>query len=275
MLQALVTVLVFSLVLALPAQAATKAPSVAARSVLVLDQDTGEVLYQKNSKSTRPIASITKLMTALVIAEAELDLNEVIEITRDDHLGIHSRLAIGTKLERGELLHLALMSSENRAAHALARTYPGGMDAFVAAMNRRAWDLGMTSSAFVEPTGLSAKNVSSPEDLAKLVDQASTIPEIRNFSADPGKVEVQTGRRTQIYSNSNALVPKPTWDINLSKTGFIRQAGRCLVMQAEIAGRKVVMVLLGSPSKLQRIADAERLRGYLIKKIQRKQLASK
>jgi D-alanyl-D-alanine endopeptidase (penicillin-binding protein 7) len=212
-----------------------------------------------------PIASITKLMTALVVADAHQPLDEVLQLTNDDRAigkGAASRLAIGTKLTRGELLHLALMSSENRAAHALGRNYPGGVPAFVRAMNDKAQSLGMTATRFVEPTGLSSDNVASPEDLSRLVMAAAQNPTIRDFSTDT-EHSVRVGRRMVEFRNTDALVRNPAWNIIVQKTGYITEAGRCLVMQAVIGGRDVVIVLLNSFGKYTRVADAVRVRKWV------------
>jgi len=232
---------------------------------LVIDQDTHEVLLRKNDHAVLPIASLTKLMTGLLVAESQLPLSEMITITQadvDTEKGSTSRLAVGTTLSRGELLHLALMSSENRAAHALGRTFPGGMDAFVERMNARALQLGMVDTRYVEPTGLSSKNQSSANDLAQLVAAAYKEPMLRELSTSHGR-EVAVGRRTLQYNNTNRLVKNPQWDIGLQKTGYISEAGQCLVMQAQISGRKLIMVFLDSAGKLSRIADAERVRRWL------------
>jgi D-alanyl-D-alanine endopeptidase (penicillin-binding protein 7) len=235
-------------------------------AVLVVDQISGEVLLEKNPSSVLPIASITKLMTALVVAEAELPMDERISITQDDadlEKYSKSRLKVGTQLTRAQVMHLALMSSENRAAHALGRTYPGGMAAFVEAMNIKALQLGMKDSKFVEPTGLNAGNVSSPRDLVRLVEEAHQVSEIREFSTAKNLV-VKVGGRSQQYMNSNALARGDRWELGLSKTGFIKEAGRCLVMQAEVEDRPVIMVMLDAQGKNQRLRDAERIRRWLI-----------
>ena len=232
---------------------------------LVVDQDTNEVLFSKNDQAVLPIASLTKLMTGLVVSQARLDLAEPITITEEDidtEKGSRSRLAVGTTLTRGEMLHLALMSSENRAAHALGRTYPGGMKVFVEQMNVKARLLGMTDTRYVEPTGLSSKNQSSARDLAALVNVAHMDPLLRDYSTSPG-YEVDLGRKTLQYNNTNALVKNPDWDIGLQKTGYIAEAGRCLVMQTQIAGRKLIMVFLDSAGKLSRIGDAQRVRQWI------------
>lgn len=232
---------------------------------LVIDQDTNEVLLSKNDHAVLPIASLTKLMTGLIISQAHLPMDEPITITEDDidtEKNSRSRLAVGTTLSRREMLHLALMSSENRAAHALGRTYPGGLGAFVTQMNLKARLLGMSDTRYVEPTGLSSQNQSSARDLAALVNVAHTDPVLREFTTSPS-YEVAVGRRTLQYRNTNRLVKSPDWDIGLQKTGYISEAGRCLVMQAEISGRKLIMVFLDSAGKLSRIADAERVRSWL------------
>lgn len=232
---------------------------------LVIDQDTQEILLRKNDHAVLPIASLTKLMTGLLVAEAHLPLSETILITQEDvdtEKGSRSRLAVGTRLSRGELLHLALMSSENRAANALGRSFPGGLDAFVSRMNSRARELGMSDTRFVEPTGLSPRNQSSANDLALLVAAAYREPMLRELSTSHGR-EVAVGKRTLQYNNTNYLVKSPQWDIGLQKTGYISEAGRCLVMQAQVAGRKLIMVFLDSAGKLSRIGDAERVRRWL------------
>jgi serine-type D-Ala-D-Ala endopeptidase (penicillin-binding protein 7) len=232
---------------------------------LVIDQETNEVLFSKNDAAVLPIASLTKLMTGLVIADANLDMNEPITITQDDvdtYKGSSSRLAVGSTLSRGEMMHLALMSSENRAANALGRTYPGGLSEFVRLMNSKAKQLGMTDTRYVEPTGLSSLNQSSARDLATLVSVAHDRPILRSLSTSPGH-EVELGRRTLHYNNSNRLIKNPDWDIGLQKTGYISEAGRCLVMQAKVAGRQLIMVFLDSTGKLSRLQDAERVRRWV------------
>ena len=232
---------------------------------LVLDQDTNEVLFSKNSLAVLPIASITKLMTGLVVVEANQSMDEKLTISeedKDNEKGTGSRLAFGTTLSRGELLHLALMSSENRAAHALGRNYPGGVEAFVMAMNAKAQSLGMTDTHYVEPTGLSSRNQSSAKDLAALVKVAHEVPVLREFSTSK-EYSVMVGRRQMAFHSTNGLVRNSTWDIGLQKTGFINEAGRCLVMQAKMAGRKLIMVFLDSTGKYSRIGDAERVRAWI------------
>jgi len=232
---------------------------------LVIDQDTNEILLAKNSDAVLPIASLTKLMTAMVVVEARLPLDELITITQDDvdtEKNSSSRLAVGTVLPRGEALHLALMASENRAAHALGRTFPGGLQQFVGLMNNKARQLGMVDSRYVEPTGLSSRNQSSARDLASLVRAAYQQPLIRELSVSPSH-SVQVGARQVRFGNTNSLVRNPVWDIGLQKTGYIVEAGRCLVMQARMAGRKLIMVFLDSSGKYSRQADAERVRRWI------------
>jgi len=232
---------------------------------LVIDQETHEVLVSKNEHAVLPIASLTKLMTGLIITQARLPMDEPLTITQDDvdtEKGSRSRLSVGTTLTRGEMLHLALMSSENRAAHALGRTYPGGLEAFVALMNSKARSIGMTDTSYVEPTGLSSKNQSSARDLARLVSVAHGDPVMREFSTSPG-YEVAVGHKTLQYNNTNGLVKNPTWSIGLQKTGYISEAGRCLVMQTQIAGRKLIMVFLDSAGKFSRLGDAQRVRNWV------------
>jgi D-alanyl-D-alanine endopeptidase (penicillin-binding protein 7) len=232
---------------------------------LVIDKETDQILFSKNSEAVLPIASITKLMTALVVVEARLPLDESLTISQadvDTEKGSRSRLNVGTTLTRGQMLHLALMSSENRAAHALGRHYPGGMVAFVEAMNRKAAALGMRRTRYVEPTGLSSANQSSALDLSVLVKAASEHQLIRELSTS-SDARVAVGRRELEFRNTNGLIRNPGWDIGLQKTGYISEAGRCLVMQAQLAGRQLIMVLLDSAGRYSRIGDAERLRSWV------------
>jgi len=232
---------------------------------LVVDQETNEVLFKKNEQAILPIASLTKLMTGLIVSEANLPSDEKITITQEDvdtEKGSSSRLRVGTVLSRGELLHLALMSSENRAAHALGRTYPGGLATFTSLMNAKAQLLGMKDTRYVEPTGLSSENRSSANDLVKLVDMAHKHPLLRELTTSPG-FQVAVGNRVLQYNNTNRLVKNSSWDIGLQKTGYIAEAGRCLVMQTKIAGRQLIMVFLDSAGSLTRIADAQRVRQWL------------
>jgi len=240
-------------------------PKLKSSSVLVIDQSDSSVLYSRHSDVAMPIASITKLMTALVVLDAKQPLDEPIQISdaeRDLPKGGFSRLAVGTTLTRGDLMHLALMSSENRAAHALGNNYPGGMPAMVAAMNAKAAALGMTNAHFVDPTGLSSQNVASPEDLAKLVIAASRNPRIREYSTDKSYA-VKVHRHLVEFHNTDNLVANPTWNIVVQKTGYITEAGKCLVMAAVIEGRSVVIVLLDSLGKYTRVADAKRIKTWM------------
>lgn len=233
---------------------------------LVLDQANSQVLFEKNSNVALPIASITKLMTGLVVVEANQNMDEVLEITTDDidhEKNSSSRLRIGARLSRSNMLHIALMSSENRAASALGRNYPGGLPAFVAAMNAKAKALGMVDTHYVDSTGLSSHNVASARDLAKLVIAAHDHPILCQYSTDTKYVVDTGGRHALQYANSNHLVANPAWEIGLQKTGYISEAGRCLVMQAKIEGRAVVMIFLDSKGKQSRLADAGRIRKWL------------
>jgi len=240
-------------------------PKLKSSSVLVIDQSDSTVLYSRHADVAMPIASITKLMTALVVLDAKQPLNESLQITqaeRDLPKSSFSRLTVGTTLSRGDLMHLALMSSENRAAHALGNNYPGGMSAMVAAMNAKAAALGMTHSHFVDPTGLSSENVASPEDLAKLVIAASHNPTIRAYSTDKNYT-VKVHRHLVEFRNTDNLVANPSWNIVVQKTGYITEAGKCLVMSAVIEGRSVVIVLLDSLGKYTRVADAKRIKTWM------------
>ncbi len=233
---------------------------------LVVDQRTGEVLFSKNSQAVLPIASITKLMTALVVTEAGLPMDERLSVTQidvDSTAGSSSRLRLGTTLTRGEMLHLSLMSSENRAAHVLGRTYPGGLQVFVQMMNAKASELGMAHTRYVEPTGLSSDNQASANDLTLLVRAAMAHPIIRQLSTSLDAV-MPVGARGMQFHTTNGLVRNPEWEIGLQKTGYISAAGRCLVMQAQVAGRSLIMVLLDSAGKYSRIGDAERIRKWLL-----------
>jgi len=232
---------------------------------LVMEEGTQDVLFSRNTKVALPIASITKLMTSLVVLESHPNMDEMVTVTTDDldtEKFSSSRLAVGTTLSRRDMMHLALMSSENRAAHALARNYPGGLDAAIAAMNAKARALGMQSAVFRDPTGLSSQNVASAEDLVKLVNAASANATIREFSTDPG-YSVPVGKRTLAFHNTNSLVANPSWDIVVQKTGYISEAGKCLVMKAVIEGRSVVIVLLDSFGKFTRLGDANRIRQWM------------
>ena len=240
-------------------------PKLKSGSVLVIDQSDSTVLYSRRADVAAPIASITKLMTALVVLDARQSLGEPLEITSAETAlprGGASRLMVGTVLTRGDLMHLALMSSENRAAHALGVNYPGGLPAIVTAMNRKAAALGMTTAHFVDPTGLSSDNVASPEDLSKLVIAASRNPHIREYSTDQSYT-VRVHRHLVEFHNTDNLVANPTWNIIVQKTGYITEAGKCLVMETVIEGRNVVIVLLDSAGKLTRVADAKRVKSWM------------
>ena len=234
---------------------------------LIINQATGETLYAKNTDTPTPIASVTKLMTAMVVLDAGLPMDEEITIGKEDIdtlKGTTSRLRVGTTLPRGEMLRLALMSSENRAASALARHYPGGLKAFLQHMNYKAYELGMMKTRFVDPTGLNSGNVSTAEDLAKLVRAAYEYEQIRQEStAASQEVEINGSRNPMRFINTNSLVRKGDWVIGLSKTGYISEAGRCMVMQAEIGGQPLIIVLLDSAGKMTRIGDANRIRKWI------------
>lgn len=236
-------------------------------AALVYDEESGQILYDKNAGEVTPIASITKLMTAIVVLEAKLPMDEAISISSEDvdHLkGTRSRLRVGTELTREDLLRLALMASENRAAAALGRTYPGGTALFVAQMNIKARQLGMHNTRFADATGLNSDNVSTAEDLVKLVEAAHGYPLIQEFTTLPAySVKVRGYRHPLKFGNSNRLVRSPNWEIGLSKTGYISEAGRCLVMRATIAGRDLVIVLLDSWGKNTRLGDANRIRKWI------------
>ena len=234
-------------------------------AVMILDPGTGSVLFEKNSAAPMPIASLTKLMTALVVVEAKQDMGETMTVTDADVDRLKhssSRLRVGARLTRTAMLHIALMSSENRAASALGRNYPGGQAAFVAAMNAKAAALGMLHTHYVEPTGLSSANVSTAQDLAKLVVAAQREPLIRAYSTDHDYTIRQGGRPTP-YRNTNRLISNGSWDIGLQKTGYINEAGRCMVLHATVKGRAVVMVFLDAQGKFSRAADANRVRAWL------------
>ncbi|OZI64424.1 D-alanyl-D-alanine endopeptidase [Bordetella genomosp. 11] len=257
-----------SKVSAAAAPASTSAQAAALRSSVAYVQDlaTSTVLFSKNEDTIRPIASISKLMTALVVVDANQPMDEVLEVSDDDIDRLRhaaSRLPVGSRLSRADMLHVALMSSENRAAHALGRYYPGGMPAFVKAMNAKARELGMMDTHFVEPTGLSSENVSSPRDLVRLLRAASQRPLIHRYTTDT-EYDVDMGKgHVRTFRNTNALVRNADWDIKVSKTGFINEAGECLVMLAHIGGRDLAIVLLDSQGKYSRIADAVRIRKFV------------
>ncbi len=234
-------------------------------SALVLDQTTGNPIVEKQSHAVTPIASISKLMTAMVVLDAKLDMQEVVSIGDEDVdslKGTRSRLPVGTTMTRETAMLLALMSSENRAAHSLGRHYPGGMVAFVQAMNRKAHALGMSNTRFEEPTGLSSNNVSTAHDLARMVAAAARYPEIRQFSTT-AEAKVELNGHVRDFHNTNALVRSDNWEIGVSKTGYISEAGRCLVMQARVADKPVVIVLLDSNGKMTRVGDANRIKRWM------------
>ncbi len=240
-------------------------PLLRSSAALVQDQASGEVLFEKNSAAVVPIASITKLMTAMVALDAKPNLHETLSIGEDDVdalKGTRSRLAVGTRLTREDMLRLALMSSENRAASALSRHYPGGSAAFLEAMNRKARELGLNDTRFFDPTGLNSTNVSSARDLCKMVAAAADYPLIRDFST-MAEYTVTINGRPREFRNTNALVRNPDWDIGVSKTGYISEAGRCLVMQARVNDKPVIIVLLDSWGKFTRIGDANRIKRWM------------
>ncbi|MES2635714.1 MAG: D-alanyl-D-alanine endopeptidase [Pseudomonadota bacterium] len=239
----------------------------ASAKALIINQNTGEVIFAKNTNAPTPIASITKLMTAMVMLDARLSLDDTITVSEEDidYLkGTSSRLSIGAALSRSDMLQLALMASENRAASAISRHYPGGRDAFIKAMNVKAIELGMINTEFLDSTGLNSGNISTAEDLAKMVGAAYQYPEIRMASTSPShEVYVQNRSYPINFNNTNGLVRGGEWQIGLSKTGYISEAGRCLVMQAELAGEPMIIVLLDSNGKLTRIGDANRVRKWM------------
>jgi D-alanyl-D-alanine endopeptidase (penicillin-binding protein 7) len=240
-------------------------PILRSAAALVIDPSNGAVLYEKRANTVLPIASITKLMTAMVVLDARQNMGERLAITRDDIdtlKGSRSRLPVGTDLSRGQMLRLALMASENRAASALSRHYPGGQEAFIAAMNAKARAMGLLETHFEDPTGLTSANVSSARDLARLVSTAHRYSRIREYSTTP-EYTVAVGSRTRTFRNTNLLVRSSDWDISLSKTGYISEAGRCLVMQAWLANRPTIIVLLDSQGRLSRIGDANRIRRWI------------
>ncbi len=262
-----------------PAKASTRAtlsdfnkdgdPNLQSTAALVLDAKTGQTLFAKNADQIHPIASITKLMTAMVVLDAKLPLDEAVQISNDDLdtlKGTRSRLPVGAHFRRDDLIRIALVASDNRAAAALGRSYPGGITAFVDAMNAKAKTLGLTATHFVDSSGLAPGNVSSPADLGRLVSEASRYAEIREYSTTPAlDVTLPDSGRKVAYVNTNALVRAGNWDIGLSKTGYISESGKCLVMQAIIAGTPIVIVLLDSWGRLTRIGDANRIKKWLEK----------
>jgi len=241
-------------------------PKLGSAFAVIYDEQGQRPLYTKNADKIVPIASITKLMTAMVILDANLPLDEPISIEAEDRdrlKGTRSRMSNGMTLTRGELLKLALMASENRAAAALARTYPGGTQVVLAMMNAKARELGMSSTKFFDPTGLHSNNVSTAQDLVKMVMAAQRYELIQQYTTSPSHVVNVDGRRSLRFSNTNPLVRSTSWDIGLSKTGYISEAGRCLVMQATIQQRPVVIVLLDSWGKRTRVGDANRIKRWM------------
>ncbi len=242
-------------------------PNLLSQAALIVDARTGDPIFAKNANNVTPIASITKLMTAMVVLDAQQNLDQTLTVDLDDLdflKASRSRLSIGSELTRREMLRLALMSSENRAASSLGRFYPGGLSAAVAAMNAKAKALGMNNTRYVDTTGLSPENVSTARDLAVMVQAAQRYPLIREFSTQPEEyVQIPATGKTLHFNNSNALVKSGGWDISLQKTGFIREAGRCVVMLAQIAQRPVVLVLLDSVGKFSRIGDAQRVKTWM------------
>ena len=256
--------------LGLPAASAAPSPAkldVRSESALVVDVNSGKTLYQKNANKARPIASLTKLMTALVVLEARQNLDQIITVDKDDIDRVkhtHSRIRMGTKVTRRDALHLALMSSENRMASALGRHYPGGRSAFVRAMNNKARQLGMRNTHFYDSTGLSTRNVATAQDLAKLVAAAYRQPLIRQFTQDENReMRFTTPAYSLMFNNTNPLVKNPDWDVRLSKTGYTDEAGRCLLMRAKPDNQELAIVLLNSVGKRTPIGDANRIRKWL------------
>ena len=242
-----------------------KVLAVASATALVQDESTGAVLFEKNSNAVVPIASITKLMTAMVVLDSAPSLEDVLTISDEDVdmlKGTRSRLVVGTRLAREDMLRLALMSSENRAASALSRHYPGGRPAFIAAMNRKSVQLGLTATRFEDPTGLTSANVSTARDLVKMVTAAHQYPLIRAFTTT-AEYDVAIRGRSQTFRNTNILVRNSNWDIGLSKTGYINEAGKCLVMQAWLNNKPTIIVLLDAAGKLTRIGDANRIKRWI------------
>jgi len=252
---------------AIASVAAAQGPNLLSQAALIVDARTGDPIFAKNANNVTPIASITKLMTAMVVLDAQQNLDQTLTVDLDDLdflKASRSRLSIGSELTRREMLRLALMSSENRAASSLGRFYPGGLSAAVAAMNAKAKSLGMLNTRYVDTTGLSPENVSTARDLAVMVQAAQRYPLIREFSTQPEEyVQIPATGKTLHFNNSNALIKSGGWDISLQKTGFIREAGRCVVMLAQIAQRPVVLVLLDSVGKFSRIGDAQRVKTWI------------
>jgi serine-type D-Ala-D-Ala endopeptidase (penicillin-binding protein 7) len=242
-------------------------PNLLSQAVMVLDQTTGRPLFTKNADTAIPIASITKLMTSIIVLDSKANLNEPIVISEEDVDTIknsRSRLPVGTAFRREDLMRLALMASENRAASALGRSYPGGVTAFVSAMNAKARQIGLHNTRFADPTGLSPANIASPQDLALLVAESAKYPQIREFSTTPELYVTLPATGKQMgYNNTNALIKSEGWNIGVSKTGFINEAGKCLVMQAVIANAPVIIVLMDSWGRLTRVGDANRIKKWI------------
>ena len=242
-------------------------PNLLSHAAIVFDQTSGQMLYAKNADNAVPIASITKLMTAMVVLDAKLNLDEAVVIHESDIdllKNSRSRLPVGTAFRREDLMRLALMASDNRAAAALGRTYPGGIVAFVEAMNVKAKTLGLTNTRFIDSTGLAPGNVASPQNLAMMVAAASAYAQIREFSTTAAlHVKLAESGRELGFINTNSLIRSDGWNIGLSKTGFINEAGKCLVMQAIISSKPVVIVLLDSWGRYTRAGDANRIKKWL------------
>jgi D-alanyl-D-alanine endopeptidase (penicillin-binding protein 7) len=262
--------LFLSLVLSFtPVYAKDLKPNVKSSIAMIVHQETGEIIYQKNAYTKAPIASLTKIMTAMVVLDSGINLDEEVKITKADIDRIKrtgSRIPLGARLTRYELLKFALMASDNRAASALSRSYPTGQKGFIDAMNVKAKQLGMFNTVFADPTGLNKNNVSTARDLVRMAQAAYQYPEIRNLTTQ-SKGEINYGRRNYKigFVNTNRLVRKGEWDIGLSKTGFIREAGRCLVMQAMVKDEPIIMIFLDSYGKLTRFADAKRVKKWMEK----------
>jgi D-alanyl-D-alanine endopeptidase (penicillin-binding protein 7) len=247
----------------------SKSLKVRSLKAIVVNQNTGEVIYEKKADAKASIASLTKLMTAMVVLDSGMDLNKKIKLTKADIDRVKrttSRLPIGAKLSRYELLKAALISSDNRAAFALSRSYPSGRKGFINAMNVKAIQLGMQNSQFRDPTGLDKRNISTAKDLLKLVRAAYQYSLIRELTTTPSEnIKMGKKRNSINFNNTNPLVRKGGWDIGLSKTGFIRESGRCLVLQTVIDGEPIIIVLLNSYGKLTRFADVKRIRNWMNK----------
>ena len=242
-------------------------PRLSSLAAMVVDAENNNVLYQKNSNRTLPIASISKLMSAMVVLDSNPDMKQVLTISNDDVdrlKGSSSRLTVGTTMTRQDMLHVGLMSSENRAIHAMARAYPGGLDAFMKAMNKKAADLGMNNTVFYDPTGLDPRNQSTAQDLVRMVKAAYEYPLIRQYStSNNGAVKTSKGK-VEKYHNSNRLIHTGDWDIKLQKTGYIREAGRCMVVYANIKNKPLIIVLMNAPSTTMRVNDANSMRSWVM-----------